>query len=81
MVKTEVEQWISEFIAEVDRIEAFFQSNLKDLKAEFRKLEKQYNHNHMLDTEGNSIKPKYMEQRNESNDSIQADIIDLNVFY
>ncbi len=73
LVEEEVQAWVDEFKKEVDRIEAFFQKNLGELKAEFLRLENQYYHNHQIDEEGNSLKPKYKEKRN---DSIQADFID-----
>ena len=38
--------WIDEFKKEVDRIEAFYKKNLGELKAEFLRLENQYNFNH-----------------------------------
>lgn len=41
----EIQQWIDSYVAEVDRIEAFFKSNLKELKKEFRTLETQYSAN------------------------------------
>jgi hypothetical protein len=33
--EAEIQQWITSFIAEVDRIETFFKKNLRDLKLEF----------------------------------------------
>ena len=40
VVEEEVEAWIVEFKKEIDRIETFFKKNLRELKAEFKKLEK-----------------------------------------
>jgi hypothetical protein len=33
-----VQEWVTQFAAEVDRIEAFFKENLKALKTEFDRL-------------------------------------------
>lgn len=38
-VEKEIQHWIDAFLSEVDRIESFFKSNLKQLKKEFYKLE------------------------------------------
>ena len=35
----EIQQWVTSFIQEVDRIETFFKRNLRDLKREFKNLE------------------------------------------
>jgi hypothetical protein len=73
LVEGEIQEWVSEFIAEVDRIEAFYQKNFKELKAEFHKLEKQYNR---LDTEDDSLTRKFTAQRKDTRFSIQADHLD-----
>jgi hypothetical protein len=35
----EIQMWVKQFIAEVDRIEKFYVTNHKELKKEFKQLE------------------------------------------
>ncbi len=56
-----MQDWISQFVFEADRIEEFFVSNLNQLIIEFKKLEQQYASQYEVDEQGNVRDPKYMQ--------------------